>query len=374
MAPIVETRSFLDATLSRVTGSAEFRSVLEQIRHGARVISISNLVAAPGRALVLAALQRETDRQFALVVPAQRDLENWQRDIGFWYCALRGVTQCEDSVAILPASESDPYAGGSPHAETLERRALALWRLARTQPHFVLLTSRAMARRTVAPDEIVKAGTLLRRDEDVAPEELVDKLIAAGFVREDPVAAVGEFSMRGGILDVWPPGHDAPVRIEFFGDTIDSIREFDPETQLSTTQLQQVEIAPMRELIVRASDFREWASHARMRWRDERFTRSLRDRTVYADEGETFPGWEWLISLGRESNSCAFDYLKDAVLVIDEPVAVENFLSSAFQTLADRFAENDAADDLGLRPDELYLTAEELRAKIDASQCVELRA
>jgi transcription-repair coupling factor (superfamily II helicase) len=373
MSTTIDRTSTLQSTLQTVLDSAEFRSVLDQIRGGARIVSISGLVAAPGRALVLAALQRETGKQFALVVPAQRDLENWQRDIGFWYCALRGVTQCEDSVAILPASESDPYAGGSPHAETLERRALALWRLARTQPHFVLLTSRAMGRRTIAPDEILKAGTLVRRDEDHSPEELVHKLTASGYVREDPVAAVGEFSMRGGILDVWPPGRDAPVRLEFFGDTVDSIREFDPETQLSTTQLTQVEIAPMRELIVRASDFREWASHARLRWRDERFTRSLRDRTVYADEGESFPGWEWLISLG-ENNSCAFDYLKDAVLVIDEPVAVENFLATAFQTLADRFAENDAADDLGLRPEELYLTAEELRARIDSLQRVELRA
>ena len=227
---------------------------------------------------------------------------------------------------MLPSSESDPYAGGSPHAETLERRALALWRLARTQTDFVLLTSRAMARRTIPPAEILKAGAVLRRDEDTAPEELVDKLIAGGYVREDPIAAVGEFSMRGGILDVWPPGRDAPARIEFFGDTVDSIREFDPETQLSTTQLTQIEIPPMRELMVRASDFREWASHARMRWRDERFARSLRDRTVYADEGESFPGWEWLISLGRENQATTFDYLKDAVLVIDEPVAVENYL------------------------------------------------
>src|SRR5206468_8058729 len=103
------------------------------------------------------------------------------------------------------------------------------------------------------------------------PEELIHKLVAGGYVREDPIAAVGEFSMRGGILDVWPPGHDAPVRVEFFGDTVDSIREFDPETQLSIAQLTRVEIAPMRELMVRASDFREWASRARARWRESRF-------------------------------------------------------------------------------------------------------
>jgi transcription-repair coupling factor (superfamily II helicase) len=374
MSTAVEPNSILQTTLNSVIETAEFRSVLDQIRRGARVISISGLVAAPARALALAALQRETGKQFALIVPAQRDLENWERDVSFWYCALRGVNECRETVAVLPASESDPYAGGSPHAETLERRALALWRLARHKPDFVLLTSRAMARRTISPAEISSAGAVLRRDEDAAPEELVDKLIACGYVREDPVGAVGEFSMRGGILDVWPPGRDAPARIEFFGDTVDSIREFDPETQLSTTQLAEIQIAPMRELIVRPSDFREWSSHARMRFSEERFARSLRDRTVFADEGESFPGWEWLISLARESSATTFDYLKDAVLVVDEPVAVENFLSSAFQTLADRFAENDAADDLGLRPDELYLTPDDLRAKLDAMQRVEVRA
>src|SRR2546423_11914379 len=374
MSTTTETASILNTALQSVIESAEFQGALDQVRRGARVISISGLVAEPARALILAALQLETKRQFALVVPAQRDLENWERDISFWYCALRGTNECEETVAVLPASESDPYAGGSPHAETLERRALALWRLAHKRPEIVVLTSRAMARRTVSPAEILEAGAILRRDEDAAPEEVVEKLGAGGYVREDPVRAVGEFSLRGGILDIWPPGHDAPARVEFFGDTVDSIREFDPDTQLSTTQLAQIDVAPMRELIVRASDFREWASHARMRWREERFARSLRDRTIYADEGEAFPGWEWLISLGHPNTASAFDYLKDAVLVIDEPVAVESFLSGAFQTIAERFSQNDAADDLGLTPDELYLTPDKLRAKIDEQQRVELRA
>ncbi len=392
MATTAETASVLQNALNAVIDSVEFQRVFEEIRRGARVVSISGLVANPARALALSALQRETRKRFAVVVPAQRDLEDWERDINFWYCALRGVSECEDAVAVLPASESDPYAGGSPHTETLEKRALALWRLARRQQSgpgispvknsardaratdFVLLTSRALARRTVPPAEVLKAGAVLRRDEDHSPEELVEKLIAGGYVREDPIGAIGEFSMRGGILDVWPPGRSAPARIEFFGDTVDSIREFDQETQLSTVQLAEIEIPPMRELAVTARDFREWAARARPRWRDERFTRSLRDRTVFADEGETFPGWEWLISLAHERRAGVFEYLKDAVLVVDEPVAVENYLTSAFQTLEERYAETDAADDLGLAPHELYLTPEELRSEIDAMQRVEMRA
>src|SRR5882672_12624880 len=147
MASTTETTLVLQNALSSVTQSPEFQRVLDDIKHGARAISISGLVAEPARALALAALQRETGKQFAVVVPAQRDLEDWERDLSFWYCALRGVAEGKDAVTVLPASESDPYAGGSPHTETLERRALALWRLARRRQDFVLLTARALARR-----------------------------------------------------------------------------------------------------------------------------------------------------------------------------------------------------------------------------------
>src|SRR5882672_3439628 len=131
MAITTETTSVLQNTLNSVANSAEFQRVLKDINRGARVVSISGLVAGPARALALAALQRETGKQFAVVVPAQRDLEDWERDLNFWYCALRGVAEGKDAVTVLPASESDPYAGGSPHTETLEKRALALWSLAR---------------------------------------------------------------------------------------------------------------------------------------------------------------------------------------------------------------------------------------------------
>ncbi|HZT58921.1 MAG TPA: transcription-repair coupling factor, partial [Pyrinomonadaceae bacterium] len=190
----------------------------------------------------------------------------------------------------------------------------------------------------------------------------------------DPVGAVGEFSMRGGILDVWSPGEDAPVRVEFFGDTVDSIRRFDAETQLSIEQLQTTEVIPMRELAVGRDDFRLWAEFARDRWSDESHARALKDRTVFADEGETFPGWEWLISLVVRTDASAFDYLRDAVLVVDEPAGVEQYVANSFETVAARFAENESAGEIGLRPDELYLSVEELRAKVDGSARVELRA
>jgi transcription-repair coupling factor (superfamily II helicase) len=373
MSSTIQTSNPLQGTLRRLTELPEFKRAVTEIKGGARVISTSGLVAGSARALVLAALQRETGRRFAVVTQSNRDLEPWEDDLRFWYCALAGKPSCENEVVVLPSSESDPYAGSSPHPDTLERRALTLWRLAWHEPDFVLLTARALARRTVTPDEITSAGALLSKSDSHSPEDLVASLVASGYVREDPVGAVGEFSMRGGILDVWSPGQDGPVRIEFFGDEVDSIRGFDPETQLSTNQLNSIEIVPMREVVVRSQEFSEWAAAARRRWSDSRFARALRDRTVFADEGEDFAGWEWLIPIVRERNGSVFDYFKDTVLIIDEPSAVETYLAEVYQTLADRYAETDAADDIAVTPEELYLSTEELRAKLDSKQRLELR-
>lgn len=365
--------SALQSVLRRIAKTPEFRGAVTEINRGARVVSISGLVAGSARALALAALQRETGKRFAVVTQSNRDLEPWESDLRFWYCALSGKSNCENEVLILPSSESDPYAGSSPHPDTLERRALTLWRLANHNQDFVLLTTRALARRTVAPDEITLAGAFLARNDTQSPEELVDRLVSAGYVREDPVGAVGEFSMRGGILDVWSPGQERPVRIEFFGDEIDSIRDFDPETQLSTSQLSSIEIVPMREVAVRSQDFSQWASAARRRWSDERYARALRDRTMLADEGESFAGWEWLMPITRERSASVFDYLQEALLIVDEPSSVETFLGEVYQTLAGRYAETDAVDDIAVTPEELYLSPAELLAKLDQKQRVELR-
>ena len=235
MSSTVRPSASLDSVLRRVTESPEYQRALQQLRSGTRVLTISGLVAGAARALVLASLQRDCGKTFTLVSQSTRDLEPWEADFRFWYCALHGKEECDREVLVMPASESDPYAGISPHAETLEKRAQSLWRLREKTHDFVLLTARALARRSVGPAAIAQAGVVLRRDEECSPEVLVDHLFATGYLREDPVGAVGEFSMRGGIIDVWFPGHDFPVRLEFFGDTVDSLREFDPETQLSTS-------------------------------------------------------------------------------------------------------------------------------------------
>ena len=353
-----------------VEESTEIKRLREEIRGGTRVISLGGLTSIASKAFVLSNVQSATKKTFVIVADSNKDLETWDCDLDFFQSKIQNL---KSKIETLPSFETDVYSGISPHAETLERRALTLWNLSRAAPDFLILSAKSLITKTLAPDEVKNLGASLRRDEDFAPEELIEKLISSGYVREEPLKNVGEFSVRGGILDVLSPTAKNPVRIEFFGDTVDSIREFDAETQLSVGQLKEISIAPMREFTVNSSDFNDWAFFARERFTDEKQLRAVRDRTDFAAEGESFSGWEFLIPLVKPRTASVFDYLNDTLFVIDEPPIVEQSLSGFYETLENRFAEITQAGEIGLEPSELFLSGAELREKLEKKQRLELR-
>ena len=352
--------------------SSEFAQLESEIKAGRSVVVLSGL-AGSARALVLTALEKKLARKVIFVARSNREIEEFQPDVEFFFCALNGASASDQSVLTIPAVEADPYDGTSPHAEVLEQRALALYRATRGEARILLTSLGALAERTISPDLLKASSITLRVGEEMPPELIVDLLIAAGYVREEPVGAVGEFSLRGGILDVFSPAHDAPHRIEFFGDAVESIREFDPDTQRSVGRSSESIIVPMRELSVRREEFMSWAEAAERHWEDDRFRHDRRARLAHAERGEPFPGWEYLIPLTRPLTSSSFDYFKDAVLVIDEPVEIEKRAADLYRYLADRFSLADDAGELALPPDKLFLTAEELRARFDGATRIELR-
>ncbi|HVF29400.1 MAG TPA: DEAD/DEAH box helicase, partial [Pyrinomonadaceae bacterium] len=351
---------------ARTGTSNEIEQLIAEIKRGARVISLGGLTSTASKAFVLSQVQSATGKRFAVVAQTNEELDTWNCDLEFW--------TSDAGIVSLPSFDTDPYSGISPHAETQERRALGLWLIVRNRPSFVVLSARLLITRTIAPAAVADLGAVVRRDEDLAPDLLIEKLVAAGYVREEPIANIGQFSVRGGIVDVWSPEAESPVRIEYFGDTVDSIREFDPDTQLSTGQLREIAIAPMREFAVTPRDLQDWAFFAAERFNAERFTRNLSDRTEFAADGETFSGWEFLIGLTKPADATVFDYLDEYVFVIDEPQLTEQTLSTFYENLDNRYRQTIEADDLALEPRELFLEPEELRGKLDVVNRVELRA
>lgn len=339
-----------------------------------RAIVVSG-VSGSARALVVAALQKKVQRKMVFIARSNRECDEFQQDLEFFYSALNGSSVAEGAIMSFPAHEGDPYDGTSPHAEVLEERALALFRLCAdsSEPRILLTSLPALAQRTVEPSLLKSCGITLKPGDDMPLELIVDLLIAGGYIREEPVGAVGEFSVRGGILDVFSPSHQGPHRIEFFGDTVESIREFDPDTQRSVGRVQETALPPMREVAVRREELISWAEAARLHWAGEQYRRDLRFRAGHAERGEPFPGWEYLMPLTRSLNSSALDYLKDAILIVDEPSIVEKSLGDFYHRLEIRFAQADDAGELALAPDRLFLSVEDVRDQLLSLNRVELR-
>ncbi|MGH9935259.1 MAG: hypothetical protein ACREAM_03380, partial [Blastocatellia bacterium] len=241
----------MSTSFQSIESDEDFQRLVAEACAGRRLLRIAGLVSG-AKALTLVALQRAIGRRLAVVSLRDIDLEDIERDLRFFYCHFNERAECENEIFILPASESDPYSGASPHAEILERRALALWRLTAGAGDIVMLTARSLMRRFVAVEEIKQATVAMRVGEELPLDYLIEHLASVGYVRSDPVGSVGEFSSRGGILDLYSPSGSLtrdgrainPVRVEFFGDEIDSIREFDPETQRSIREVKETLITP----------------------------------------------------------------------------------------------------------------------------------
>lgn len=345
--------------------------LIAEVKAGTRIVSITGLTSVSAKAHVLANVARETGKRFAIITASNGTADSWSCDLEYFLAKTAGN---EAECVVLPSFETNPYSGVSPHAETLEKRALALWQMRNRKPEFVTMSARAAIQRIADAAEIAKLGCDLVRDEDFPPEELTERLFAVGYVREEPIFGPGQLSVRGGIVDVWSPDADSPVRIEFFGDTIESIRTFDPDTQLSTGQLKQTSLAPMREFAATPKDFKDWAFFAEDRFDDKKYVRNLKDRTDFAENGESFSGWEFLLPLAKPLSATIFDHLEDYVLVIDEPTEIEHTLTTLYDQFDRNFAATVELGDIGLKSTELFASPDELRERFESARSIELRS
>src|SRR5687767_11246924 len=186
-----------------------------------------------------------------LVVPTDSDVERTTLDARFFFAALEGLSDAEVERVVLPfpSHEVDPYRGLAPHFEIASARARALHALASAvhPARLIVASAAALLPRVSAPGRLGAVSLTLTPGQDISPMDLGDLLAAAGYTRQDPVDESGEFCVRGGVVDFYPAGANQPLRLEFLGDTIESIRAYDPATQRSTGTLDQASIVPLQE-------------------------------------------------------------------------------------------------------------------------------
>jgi transcription-repair coupling factor (superfamily II helicase) len=201
------------------------------------------------KALAAVSLSRVDKGVTLLVVPTDKDVEQVTADARFFYAAFEGASASatERAVLPLPSLQVDPYRGMTPHFKVAAARANALYSAATGNARLIVASSAAVLPRVSPAERLLRAGIEIRIGSEIEPQALADLLVDAGFTREDPVDEHGSFTIRGGIVDVFPAADSEPVRIEFVGDMVESLRRYDPSSQRSTGPTDQVVIVPVRE-------------------------------------------------------------------------------------------------------------------------------
>ncbi|KQQ37013.1 transcription-repair coupling factor [Rhizobium sp. Leaf306] len=266
-------------------------------------------VPAGTEALVLAELARAGQSVAYVLSDGQRmpDLEQ-----------MLSFVAPEIPVLSLPAWDCLPYDRVSPSADVSARRLAALSGLIahakKPHPAIVLVTVNAMLQK-IAPASVIeslafsaKPGNVIRMDDIAA------RLERNGFDRVSTVREVGEFAVRGGILDVFVPGTEEPVRLDFFGDTLETIRSFDPASQRTTGQARSLDLNPMSEVTLTPDTISRFRTNYL-----SLFGAANRDDALYqaVSEGRRYAGMEHWLPLFYEKLETAFDYLHGFRIVTD---------------------------------------------------------
>ncbi len=330
------------------------QSIIRRLREGRAIPDICGLHGG-SRALFLAETCAGLGRTVLAVVATDDLLEPLAQDIGLF---------ARDPVLVYPSFEIPPYTPLSPDPATVATRLSTLHRL-QDAPAIVLTSAEAILRRILPRKALNDRSELVIRGEEVEREQLIDGLVMAGYQACDLVRREGDLAVRGGIIDIFAPaggdGQPDPLRLDFFGDTLESLRYFDPLTQRSVREVEEAVILPASDILFPAGqDRRQWQQSLRETISDLDLPReqvaSLLERL---GQQVRFPGIEFFLPLiygGAGSLQTLFDYLPgDTVLVLNDP----DLLARQQELVQDRIRANylEARDsDLpALPPDTLFL-------------------
>jgi transcription-repair coupling factor (superfamily II helicase) len=287
-------------------------------------------------------------------------------------------TKPDPTVLRLPADEVLPWDELLPDAGLVTERLCTLFHLARgTSFPALVLSARALHRKVLPPSLMRQQSRTVKLNEDVGRDALALTLAGMGFRNAPLVEDPGTFSLRGDIVDLWAPLHDEPTRLEFFGDTVESMRRFDPETQRTSDKLTELQLFPARELFLSAEtkaraieSIRDLAEHQRVP------SSKVRERVEQVREGMASAGLESLLpGFFPGGLATVFDYLSswsDApVFWFDEPATQSQVLDDLFVDVERSYDDATRRQELTMPPGEHFLSRDEVKTRLEVFHRVE---
>ena len=342
-----------------------FERVRRHLSLGAGRRRVSGLTAT-ARALYVPLMARAA-RQPVIVVVADNKAAEALEPMLRAGCELTGAVDPAE-VVRFPAHDVLPFENLSPHPDVQEQRAAALWKLATGAVSILIAPVESAALKLFDRDYYAGLAVTLKRGEEVDVEVLTGHLASVGYTQMDLAEMPGQFTRRGGILDVYSPEADRPVRIEFFGDEIETIRKFDPETQRSQSGLDEAQLLPLTETPV--TERLLAAVHGRLsRQRVEGEDEEMAAEMAAAGGVSVFPGWEFISAVAGAEKSL-LTLTPRCALFIEEPAMVRNQIDRWWSKVEQRH-ERSGIGSL-IRPEDIYLRPEVLQVALDSHMGLDL--
>ncbi|HEV8375036.1 MAG TPA: transcription-repair coupling factor, partial [Candidatus Polarisedimenticolia bacterium] len=346
--------SLLSAAGARA-GLPELAASLQKGRRGV----LSGLTGS-ARALHLLLLQRELKRSMILITAGDSETERWEKDLRTWKAWLGAG---EPAVDVLPALDADPYQGLSPHLQVSCDRVVALNHLLSERTVLILVPARSLFYRVPSPERFAAARLPIQPGDLLSPDRLCGLLFPAGYIRVEHVTSPGEFARRGGVVDLFLPQAEVPVRLEFYEELVETLRSFNPETQRSMEPLPSIELLPVREIPLERAPLQMLEQHLRSR-AEEGGPGAVRRAALLEElkaEGG-FPGMEAFARLLDPGAVPLTAFAPGATLVVEEP---ETVLKEVAKTWEEIHASYEFSEAFGLpAPEEVFISKGELESAV----------
>ena len=258
--------------------------------------------------LAIASAASISEGPLLLVCEDNESVEQFKRELKY-FCARNPDQEESLEVFSLPDWETLPYDNFSPHQDIISDRLNALYHMPQLKQGILVVSITSLMHR-LPPRKYISANSLvLNVGQELSISEIREQLVNAGYQSVDSVFEHGEFAVRGSIIDIYPMGSRFPFRIDLIGDEIETLRIFDPETQRSDQQVEQIRLLPGREYPLDAKGITAFRGEFR-----ERFDLDLRQCPIYQDvsDGINSPGLEYYLGLFFDELSSLFDFLPDS--------------------------------------------------------------
>ena len=340
--------------LDLIGDSEQYRTVLDQALAGNPKIQVSGLTGS-GRSFFLYNWFRQFPGKYLVITKTEKEAFAIKNDLN----EISG-----DGLAHqFPAWGINPYQWKTPRNENLGERLQTLFNLQNQENIIVTASVRALIEPTIAPDELAISSLHIEVNQEISQEDIVNRLVELGYDRCPMIEESGSFSVRGGIIDIFPHSTENPIRIELFGDFIESIRTFSVATQRSIGKIDRMTLLPRRENLYSLTELDEMISGL-----------PTRDRDTLADKfrfGIDTPGLEWAVAFFENKNSYLFDYLGTSTkFYYMEPkllYAECEELIAMFEMLHDQEREKFEALPA---PDKIYMALDNFEQFLDREQSI----